>query len=102
VTFLDAALTVLEANGRAMTAHEIVAAAVQQGLLTSTGKTPVATLSARLYTYVRDHPDGRLVRLAEVGSARARRGSVRWALRDSGADDRKARPMQDHPPTGLA
>jgi hypothetical protein len=83
MTFLDAALAVLAASKRPMTASEIIFEAMQQGLLTSAGKTPAATLTARLYTYVRDHPDGPLVRVAEPGAARARRGSVRWALRDA-------------------
>ena len=82
MTFLEAAMAVLEACGRPMTATEIVEEAKRRGLLQSAGKTPEASLSARLYVYVRDHPDGRLVRLAEAGPNRARHGSVRWALRD--------------------
>ncbi len=81
MTFLDAALAVLEACRRPMTAAEIVDEARRRGLLVSAGKTPPASLSARLYLYVRDHPDGLVVRVAEPGKARARRGSVRWAVR---------------------
>lgn len=85
MTYLEAALAVLESAGRPMTGREITAEALRRGLITPMGKTPEATLSARLYVYVRDRPDGRLVRLAEPGPGRARRGSVRWALRDDGA-----------------
>jgi hypothetical protein len=56
------------------------------------GKTPAASLTARLYLYVRDHPDGLVVRVAEPGKARARRGSVRWAVR-GGVAGRAAEPV---------
>jgi HB1/ASXL restriction endonuclease-like protein with HTH domain len=81
MTFLDAALAVLEACGRPMTAAEIVDEARRRGLLHPAGKTPAASLSACLYLYVREHPDGLVVRVAEPGKARARSGSVRWAVR---------------------
>ncbi len=83
MTFLQAAMAVLEACRRPMTTTEIVKEAMRRGLLQSAGKTPEASLSACLYLYVRAHADGPLVRLAEPGGTRARRGSVRWALRGS-------------------
>ena len=79
--YLNAALTVLREAGRPMTDREITDEALRRGLIEPAGKTPRATLSARLYTYVRDHPDGELARLAEPGPTRAARGSVRWAAR---------------------
>jgi hypothetical protein len=39
-------------------------------------------MSACLYTAARDRPDLGLVHLHEPGPTRARRGSVRWTLRD--------------------
>ena len=82
-SFLGAALRVLENCQRPMTAREITAEALRRGWLTSAGKTPEATMGAQLYLQVRDHPDGRLVRVAQPGKGRAARGSVRWALRSS-------------------
>jgi len=49
-------------------------------------------MSASLYVLVRVMRDGRLVRLAKPGAGRARRGSVRWALRDDGVGQ-KVRPI---------
>ena len=65
-----------------MTAREIIDEAVRRGLLRPAGKTPEATLTAQLYLHVRDAPAPRLTRLHEPGPTRARRGSVRWALRE--------------------
>jgi hypothetical protein len=79
--YLGAALAVLAAADRPLTAHEILTEALRRGLLHPRGRTPEATLTARLYTYVRDHPAGPLWRVYEPGRTRARRGSVRWALR---------------------
>ena len=81
MTFLQAAVTVLESAGRAMTADEITAEALRQGLISRSGKTPTATMSAELYMNVRENPRSRLVRQSDPGPNRARRGSVRWMLR---------------------
>jgi hypothetical protein len=80
-SYFEAALAVLEAEGRPMTVREIVKEALARGLLRPRGRTPEATMSARLYTYVRDTPNGLLVRHAELGKTRARRGTVTWSLR---------------------
>jgi hypothetical protein len=84
MNYIEAALTVLKGSKRPMTAKEIIDEAVAKGLLAPQGKTPEATLSARLYVYVRDHPEPVIERHAEPGRTppRARRGSVRWRLRD--------------------
>jgi hypothetical protein len=58
-----------------MSAREITELALQRGLLRSNGKTPEATMSAKLYTAPKDGP---IRRECEPGPARARRGSVRW------------------------
>ena len=78
--YLEAAVRVLEDADRPLTSREIIAAALQRGLLQPAGKTPEATLTARLYIHVRDDPSPRVVRLAEPGTQRARRGSVRWTV----------------------
>lgn len=82
MNYFEVALTVLKGAKRPMTAQEIIDKAVAEGLLRPKGKTPQATLSARLYVYVRDHPKPVIERHAEPGPTRARRGSVRWSLRD--------------------
>jgi hypothetical protein len=81
MAYLDAAITVLEAMGRALTSREITDEALRRGLIRPAGKTPEATMSARLYVHVRDEVNPRIARLADPGQTRARRGSVRWALR---------------------
>ena len=80
-SFLDAAITILKDTGRELTAKELAAAALQRNLISSTGKTPGATLSAQLYVRVREQPTGPLRRIAVAGPHRAQRGSVRWAWR---------------------
>ncbi len=84
VSYLQAALTVLADLKRPLTSRELIEEALRRKLIQPMGKTPGATLTARLYLYMRDHPDGTLLRLADAGPRRARRGSVRWTLRDDG------------------
>lgn len=83
MTYVEAALTVLETCGRPLTTREILDEATQRGLLTPTGKTPLASMSAELYTLSRARSGKPLIRLSEPGGARARRGTVRWTLRDA-------------------
>jgi hypothetical protein len=75
VTFLEAAEQILKAANRPMLAQEITAEALAKGLIKTGGKTPVATMSARLYTAPRDGP---IRREFSAGAGRAKRGSVRW------------------------
>jgi len=75
VTFLEAAETVLRAANRPLTAREITDIALERGLLRTSGKTPEATMSARLYAAPADAP---IRRKFASGSQRAVRGSVRW------------------------
>lgn len=83
-SFFAAAEAVLRAAGGPLTAGEIAAAARAGGLIATSGKTPAATMSAALYTRSRER-GSRIVRVYEPGDQRARRGSVRWSLRE-GAD----------------
>ena len=57
MTFTEAALEVLEREGRPMHAREIAERAVAWGLLSHVGKTPVQTMSARISTVVAKGPD---------------------------------------------
>ncbi|MCP4605733.1 MAG: hypothetical protein GY847_35300 [Proteobacteria bacterium] len=52
MTFTEAALAVLEREGRPMHSREIAEKAVELGILSHVGKTPVQTMSARLSTAV--------------------------------------------------
>jgi len=78
--YIDSARAVLHRTRRALTAREIVEAALSAGLLHPGGKTPEATMSAALYTHIREVPGSEIVRVHEPGVSRARRGSVRWTL----------------------
>ena len=82
MTYYEAAVEVLRTARRPLTAVEITDYALKNGLITSVGKTPHATMRALLYVRVRDDPD--LVKLADQGNRRAKRGSVRWTLRQIG------------------
>ena len=85
MTFLDAAIAVLSETAREMTAQEIVRVAIKRGLVSTTGRTPAATMSSRLYVQVRDHPEGPIRKIAQSGATRSRRDSVKWVLRVSEA-----------------
>jgi hypothetical protein len=75
MTFLQAAEQVLRAVSEPLTAREITERALRRGLLSTGGKTPVATMTAALYGLP---PDGAIRRLYAPGRRRAARGSVRW------------------------
>lgn len=86
VSYIEAAMTVLERVGRPLTTTEILEAALEEGLIVPTGKTPRATLSAALYE--RAKWDKRLVKRQKPGESRAIRGSVRWTVRPSARTSR--------------
>lgn len=76
MTYLEAAVTVLEASSRPLATSEIMAEITRRGLVPITGQTPERTLASALYRNLGKHP--RLRREAEQGRNRAARGSVRW------------------------
>ena len=80
MTYLEAALEVLKASGRPMTAEEITDTAISRGLLESGSKTPVRSMTSRLYRYVRDAPEPKIKRHAQPGPSRAIKGSVSWSF----------------------
>jgi hypothetical protein len=76
MTYLEAAIAVLEASRRPMAAPEILAEIRRRELIQFTGRTPDRTLAAVLYRNLGKHP--KLRRDARPGKSRAARGSVRW------------------------
>lgn len=81
MTYYEAALQVLRSAGRPLSTREITDEALGQGLITPHGKTPHATMAAKLHMHSRNDPA--LVKFEDRGKKRARRGSVRWTLRDA-------------------
>ena len=78
MTYLEAALSVLRRAKRPMTTREVTERALTQGLITPRGKTPEATMSAVLYEQLR--LGSALRKIAQPGTIRAKRGSVRWTV----------------------
>lgn len=81
MTYYDAAIQVLKSAQRPLSTREITEQAIEAGLIVPHGKTPNATMGACLYQYVRT--DNALVKLEAPGAGRAKRGSVRWTVRDT-------------------
>lgn len=81
MTYYEAALHVLRCAQHPLTTREITDRAIDRGLITPRGKTPHATMAARLY--LRGSNDPQLVKHELPGNGRAKRGSVFWALRKS-------------------
>ena len=85
MTYYEAALQVLRSSDQPLTTREITDQALERGLITPHGKTPHATMSARLYLKTTRDNDPELVRLIVPGDVRAKRASVRWTLRGTSA-----------------
>jgi hypothetical protein len=79
MTYYDAAIEILRAAKNPLTVQEITNRAIEKGLITPNGKTPVATMAAMLYVRLPNDPN--LLKLEDRGDKRAKRGSVRWTLR---------------------
>src|SRR5437879_130063 len=62
----DAALQVLRSAGHPLTAREITDRAVEGALIRPRGKTPHATMGAKLYVWARNDPE--LVKLEAPGN----------------------------------
>jgi len=75
MTFLQAAEAVLRSSKRPLTATEITAEALKQGLLQTKGKTPLASMNAALYRAPLDAP---IRREFIPGPQRAQWNTVRW------------------------
>jgi hypothetical protein len=81
MTFLQAAEAVLRSAKRPLTAREITEIALREGLIKTAGRTPTATMAARLYTAAPATP---IRREYKPGRSRATWGSVRWVYETSG------------------
>ncbi len=81
MTYYKAAIEVLRSASHPLTTREITERAIEAGLITPRGKTPNATMAAALYTHGAHDAD--LAKLEAPGNGRAKRGSVRWTLRDA-------------------
>ena len=79
MTYYEAAIQVLRSAQHPLTTREITERAIKAGLIIPRGKTPNATMSARLYAWVRK--DDTLTKLEAPGNGRAKQGSVRWTVR---------------------
>ena len=80
MTYFEAALQILRSAQTPLTTREVTEHALERGLMVSHGKTPIATMAAALYG--RLGTDDQLVKTEDRGPARAKRGSVRWTVRD--------------------
>lgn len=78
MTYFEAALLVLQTSPEPLTTREILEQIQAKDLVTATGKTPLATLSAALYRHLGKHPE--LQRLSKRGFERAVRGTVYWTV----------------------
>lgn len=78
MTYFEAALLVLQTSPEPLSDREILEQIQSRELVATTGKTPLATLSATLYRHLGSHPQ--LRRVCEPGRQRPRRGSVRWTV----------------------
>jgi HB1, ASXL, restriction endonuclease HTH domain len=70
-------MEVLRRAGRPLSTREITETALRRGLIETHGKTPHATMSARLYEAA---SRGLIEREYRPGPQRAARGSVRWVF----------------------
>jgi DNA-directed RNA polymerase delta subunit len=53
ITFAEAAYQILKQVGKPLSANEITSVALEQGMISTVGKTPSATMSARLYVDIK-------------------------------------------------
>jgi len=81
MTYYEAAIQILRSARCPLTTREVAEQAIETGLIQPRGKTPAATMSAVLYEHLRK--DVQLTKLEAPGNRRAKKGSVRWVLRDA-------------------
>lgn len=78
MTYLQAALQILRSSKTPLSTRELLDRIVSEELIVPKGRTPLATLSAVLYTNVAG--GGELRKLSSPGKTRAATGSVRWTV----------------------
>ncbi len=64
-----------------MTTAEVTESAIRKGLIQPIGKTPAKTMSAALYTYIRDVGESAVSREFRPARTKAGWNSVRWVYR---------------------
>ena len=79
MTYLEAALAILNDSEVPLSTREITERALKAQLLVARGSTPDATMRAALYQAL--GADHSLFKLAERGNGRARPGTVLWTVR---------------------
>jgi HB1/ASXL restriction endonuclease-like protein with HTH domain len=79
MTYVEAAAAVLRRARRPLMTREVIETAIRRRLIEPDGKTPEATMAAELYRALRRRTE--IVKLAEPGPQRARRGTVRWTVK---------------------
>jgi hypothetical protein len=89
MSYIEAAVQVLQTADQPLTAAQITEEAIRRGLLASHGKTPAQSMAATLYVYMKHAESGRqsrklgparLRRVYVPGEHRARRSTVRWTI----------------------
>jgi HB1/ASXL restriction endonuclease-like protein with HTH domain len=81
MTYVQAALEVLRSSPRPLSTEEITKQALEQGFIDpERGKTPHKSMAAALYKVF--NSEGSIVKIGTPGKERARRGSVRWTVRE--------------------
>jgi HB1, ASXL, restriction endonuclease HTH domain len=81
MTYYEAAIEILRSAQHPLTSREITDRALEKRLITPHGKNPYSAMSARLHLKALN--DQELVKIETPGNRRAKRGSVRWTLRET-------------------
>lgn len=78
MNYVEAAIAVLASAARPLTTREVTDEATSRGLLSPSGRTPEASMSAALYRTANSPTNPGIKRLFRKGARRAVRGTVRW------------------------
>jgi hypothetical protein len=65
-TFVTAAEEILQRHRRPLSLEEVTEEAIRERAHSPVRQTPLATMSAKLYTFVRQHPSGPIVRVFDM------------------------------------
>jgi hypothetical protein len=81
MTYVQAALEVLSSSNEPLSTEEVTKRAIELGLISpEQSKTPDKSMSAALYRTF--NSEGSIVKIEIPGGDRAKRGSVRWTVRE--------------------
>src|SRR5579871_4372958 len=105
MTFPEAGIQVLEKAGRPLAVQEIVAKAIQEGLLSHVGQIPEQTMRERLFALARRSADRKLVvvgpgqfALIDWGLPEDPEALAALEKSDEQADEKPLRGKERHPP----